>query len=228
MFKELVTRLAKDAEAGGVVPRKEFRVRSPQRPVETKPDVRTSSSEVERQPGYKTPEPGGSIPPPGVRKSSFGIANVGPGTNTQAPQAQQLSADASDSRGSDTTALPPVSPPIEPVPAPEAVPAPASTLAEAISGPLRVQFADLPRAELSYIYEAGAVEMTEAESQIVPEDEPSISISESTEETPEDEALPYEDRKRHEVRSPKPEGEDTEFEAQPDSRQPPLFQGGKD
>ena len=28
MFKELVTRLAKDAEAGGVVPRKEFRVRS--------------------------------------------------------------------------------------------------------------------------------------------------------------------------------------------------------
>ena len=121
-----------------------------------------------------------------------------------------------------------MSPPIEPVPAPEAVPAPASTLAEAISGPLRVQFADPPRAELSYIYEAGAVEMTEAESQVVPEDEPSISISESTEEAPEDEALPYEDRKRHEVRSPKPEGEDTEFEAQPDSRQPPLFQGGKD
>ncbi len=48
--------------------------------------------------------------------------------------------------------------------------------------------------ELTYIFEVDAVEMPAGESQLVPEDEPTIFISASTEEHLEDEALPYETR----------------------------------
>ncbi len=48
--------------------------------------------------------------------------------------------------------------------------------------------------ELTYIFEVDAVEMPGGESQLVPEDEPTISVSESTAEELEEEALPYETR----------------------------------
>ena len=48
--------------------------------------------------------------------------------------------------------------------------------------------------ELTYVYEVDAVEMPELDSQVVPEDEPSISISAGMAETLDDEVLPFEAR----------------------------------
>jgi len=79
------------------------------------------------------------------------------------------------------------------------------------------------------------------ESQVVPEDEPSISISASTLEAVDDDALPYEARKKEsEVRSPKSGVESTPSQvqspgsevqgagAQPSPKQPRLFNGSDD
>jgi len=48
--------------------------------------------------------------------------------------------------------------------------------------------------ELTYVFEVDAVEMLGTESQVVPEDEPVISLSASTAETEDDDVLPYEVR----------------------------------
>lgn len=65
------------------------------------------------------------------------------------------------------------------------VPFPVSRIPSPVSrGPL----------ELSYVYEVDAMETPEVESQVVPEDEPSISISVSRVESLEDQVLPFEAR----------------------------------
>jgi len=98
--------------------------------------------------------------------------------------------------------------------------------------------------ELSYVYEVDATETPELESQVVPEDEPSISISMSNVETLDDQELPFEARPvrgKSEVRGPKSEVENTRTQAQaPKSdvqvsrriarraaEQPKLFNGGQ-
>jgi UDP-N-acetylmuramoylalanine--D-glutamate ligase len=63
------------------------------------------------------------------------------------------------------------------------------------------------RPEWHYIYEVDAVETAFLEPQIVPEDEPSISISAATLYTPDDQILPFEVRARSDVRSPKSESQ---------------------
>jgi hypothetical protein len=90
--------------------------------------------------------------------------------------------------------------------------------------------------ELTYVYEVDAVEMPGLESQVVPEDEPAVSISASPAETLDDDALPFEARKeKSEVRGPKSEvpgnsgvrSPDSGVEGMPEakrkSRQPKLF-----
>jgi hypothetical protein len=66
------------------------------------------------------------------------------------------------------------------------------------------------RVELSYVYEVAAVELPGMESQVVPEDEPTILVSAETEDTLDDEVMPFETRPsgkgKSEVRSPKSEG----------------------
>jgi len=97
---------------------------------------------------------------------------------------------------------------------------------------------------LSYVYEVDATETPELESQVVPEDEPSISISMSNVETLDDQELPFEARPvrgKSEVRGPKSEVENTQTQARaPKSdvqvtrrsarraaEQPKLFNGGQ-
>jgi len=83
--------------------------------------------------------------------------------------------------------------------------------------------------ELSYVYEVDAIEMPGMESQVVPEDEPSISISASMADVLDDEALPFEARPAVErgskVRSPKSEVQGAGPGAQPSPKQPRLFNG---
>jgi hypothetical protein len=50
------------------------------------------------------------------------------------------------------------------------------------------------RLELTYVYEVDAIEMPGTESQVLPEDEPVISISAGTVEVLDDEVLPFEAR----------------------------------
>ena len=47
---------------------------------------------------------------------------------------------------------------------------------------------------MTYVFEVDAVEMPELESQVVPEDEPTVSISASMAEALDDEVLPFEAR----------------------------------
>ena len=71
--------------------------------------------------------------------------------------------------------------------------------------------------ELSYVYEVDAAETPESESQVVPEDEPSISISASSVEALDDQVLPFEMRTakgKSEVRGPTSETEKTQTQAQ--------------
>jgi UDP-N-acetylmuramoylalanine--D-glutamate ligase len=66
------------------------------------------------------------------------------------------------------------------------------------------------RVELSYVYEVDAVDLPGMESQVVPEDEPTISISAGSAEVLDDEVMPFEARppvKESGVRSPKSEVE---------------------
>jgi UDP-N-acetylmuramoylalanine--D-glutamate ligase len=84
------------------------------------------------------------------------------------------------------------------------------------------------RVPLIYVYEVDAVEMPGMESQVVPEDEPVISLSASMAETLDDEALPYEVRPaagKHEVRSPESDVQGPGSGAQPSPKQPRLFKG---
>jgi hypothetical protein len=78
--------------------------------------------------------------------------------------------------------------------------------------------------ELSYVYEVDAEDMPEVESQVLPEDEPVISVSASTAEVPDDEALPFESRKagegESEVPSPKSETQGAGPGAQPSPKDP--------
>jgi len=78
--------------------------------------------------------------------------------------------------------------------------------------------------ELSYVYEVDAVEVPEPESQVAPEDEPAVSISEGMAEVFDDDALPFEARPKgkSEVRGPKSEvGEAKSETLGPDSDPPP-------
>jgi len=85
--------------------------------------------------------------------------------------------------------------------------------------------------ELSYVYEVDSVDMPEVESQVLPEDEPVISVSASAAEAPDDEVLPFESRKagegESEVPSPKSETQGAGSGAQP-SPQDPQPVDGKD
>jgi UDP-N-acetylmuramoylalanine--D-glutamate ligase len=78
--------------------------------------------------------------------------------------------------------------------------------------------------ELTYVYEVDAVEMPGMESQVVPEDEPSIAISTSPVEVDDDEILPYEARKKDsEFRIPNSEAQSTKSEIrgpESDARRP--------
>ena len=78
--------------------------------------------------------------------------------------------------------------------------------------------------ELSYVFEVDAVEMPGLESQVVPEDEPAISISAGAAEVLDDDVLPYEARKEKSgVRSPKSEVQSTQSEVRgPKSEAPPV------
>jgi len=72
--------------------------------------------------------------------------------------------------------------------------------------------------ELNYVYEVDAVDLPGMESQVVPEDEPTISISSGSAEVLDDEVMPFEARppeKESGVRSPK-----SEVEAKPGGRRP--------
>ena len=93
-------------------------------------------------------------------------------------------ASTAESRGANPE--PRVTSPLSGVPSPELrVPSPVSHLPSPVSrGPL----------ELSYVYEVDAMETPEMESQVVPEDEPSISISVGKIEAIEDQVLPFESR----------------------------------
>ena len=72
------------------------------------------------------------------------------------------------------------------------------------------------RVELNYVYEVGAVELPGMDSQVVPDDEPTILISATTEDGLDDEVMPFESRPakgkselqktQPEVRGPKSEG----------------------
>jgi hypothetical protein len=72
------------------------------------------------------------------------------------------------------------------------------------------------RVELNYVYEVGAVELPGMDSQVVPDDEPTILISATTEDGLDDEVMPFESRSakgkselqktQPEVRGPKSEG----------------------
>jgi UDP-N-acetylmuramoylalanine--D-glutamate ligase len=103
----------------------------------------------------------------------------------------------------------------------------ASALAGASPGPTKYSAAP-HHIELTYVYEVDAEETPGMESQIVPEDEPSIVISASAAETLEDDALPYEARsaaaRESEVRGPKSEDQGGP-EAQATPKQPRLFNG---
>jgi UDP-N-acetylmuramoylalanine--D-glutamate ligase len=83
--------------------------------------------------------------------------------------------------------------------------------------------------ELSYVYEVDAEDMPEVESQVLPEDEPVISVSASTAEVPDDEALPFESRKagegESEVPSPKSETQGAGPGAQPSPKDPRPVDG---
>jgi UDP-N-acetylmuramoylalanine--D-glutamate ligase len=93
-------------------------------------------------------------------------------------------ASTAESRGANPE--PRVTSPVSGIPSPELrVPSPVSHLPSPLSrGPL----------ELSYVYEVDAIETPEVESQVVPEDEPSISISVGKIEAIEDQVLPFESR----------------------------------
>ncbi len=82
---------------------------------------------------------------------------------------------------------PPVSTPPETEPTDEGEAAGASAAESSDKGNARPL-------ELTYIFEVDAVELPGGESQLVPEDEPTISVSEGTAEELEEEALPYETR----------------------------------
>jgi hypothetical protein len=99
---------------------------------------------------------------------------------------------------------------------------------------------------LTYVYEVDAVDMPELESQVLPDDEPVVSVSANPEEILDDEVLPFEARPEkgesvvkgeYEVRSPEPEvkgksevkGESEapspESGAESAPKQPKLFNG---
>ncbi len=88
--------------------------------------------------------------------------------------------------------------------------------------------------ELTYVFEVDAVEMPGTESQVVPEDEPAISISASTAENYDDEVLPFEVRRAARsdsgFRIPDSgvqgaKSESAETGGQPTPQQPKLFKG---
>jgi len=83
--------------------------------------------------------------------------------------------------------------------------------------------------ELSYVYEVDAEDMPEVESQVLPEDEPVISVSASAAEVPDDEVLPFESRKAGEGESvvpiPKSETEGAGSGAQPSPKDPRPVDG---
>jgi hypothetical protein len=98
------------------------------------------------------------------------------------------------------------------------------------------------RVELNYVYEVGAVELPGMDSQIVPDDEPTILISPTTEDGLDDEVMPFESRPtkgRPEVRGPKSEAQKAKSGVrssgsdlratgptdQPAPKQPKLFNG---
>ena len=131
-------------------------------------------------------------PESGIRDSSFApIVN---------PEPPTLSAE------SVTPAREPEAPSLEaPAPSPESVvpspesriPYPESRVPYPVSRvPYPVsRIPSLPhRLELTYVYEVDAIEMPGTESQVLPEDEPVISISASTVEALDDEVLPFEAR----------------------------------
>jgi hypothetical protein len=88
--------------------------------------------------------------------------------------------------------------------------------------------------ELSYVYEVNAVEMTDIESQVLPEDESAISISAASLDTLDDEVMPFEARKgKSDVQRPEPGGQNANSDAKSNaiksnSQQPRMFQGSDD
>ncbi|MFZ0962383.1 MAG: UDP-N-acetylmuramoyl-L-alanine--D-glutamate ligase [Terriglobia bacterium] len=122
-----------------------------------------------------------------------------------------------------------------PVPSPESrAPSPVSHIP---SSPSRVPAPEPPapspsrHMELKYVYEVDAVETPASESQVVPEDEPAISISASTVEALDDEAMPFESRPGKEesgVLSPKSEVQAAGPNPQHPAKQPKLFKSSEE
>jgi hypothetical protein len=110
-------------------------------------------------------------------------------------------------------------------PEPE-IPSPLSLTPYPLSRPPCPETSRIP---LTYVYEVDAEESPGTESQVVPEDEPVISISASAAEALADDALPFEARpaattETSEVRGPKSEAQSGP-ESQPTPEQPRLFDG---
>ena len=193
LFKELVKRLAKDVAAGSVVQTPESEVQSPESGVRNlKAGVRSSESGV----------PG---PASGIGQLESAVSRVesqGPEVRSQEkelpPGPQQGCAEGAGVGSKQTIDI-------------------SESRVEAhLSGGAS------HRLELSYVYEVDAVETSAMESQVVPEDEPSISISASVAETLDDETLPFEARPAGERES----GERSAGPgAQPPAQQPRLFNG---
>jgi UDP-N-acetylmuramoylalanine--D-glutamate ligase len=120
--------------------------------------------------------------------------------------------------------------PVSRVPSPEP---PVTSPAPEVLSPVSRIPSPVSRIELSYVYEVDAVELPAMESQVVPDDEPVISLAASTVETLGDEALPYEMREEESgVRSPVSEVQTVKSDdrgaassAQPAREQSRLFDG---
>jgi UDP-N-acetylmuramoylalanine--D-glutamate ligase len=221
VFKDLVKQLAKDVSEGRVVriPNSEFRIpESEVRSLESgignlesgvsktgspEPEVRSPESEV-RSPEPTTPGPKSEVrsPKSEVESTQSEARNLESGIGNLESGIRNSESGISEPIPTKSANLEPVSPSPEPrvVPSPELsrVPSPEPR-------------APLPESHvpLTYVYEVDAVDMPELESQVLPDDEPVVSVSANPEEILDDEVLPFEARpaaeKESEVQSPKSE-----------------------
>jgi UDP-N-acetylmuramoylalanine--D-glutamate ligase len=184
VFKQLVNRLAKqvetgtfrDAEAGGHrAPRT-----TPSQPTALKPEPAIPRPAVRITFAEPTASPPRILSPePRVTSHDSLVPSPESPTPTPEPRVPSPGSRITGLESQVTSAESPIPSPESPTPNPEP---------RATSPASRV-------VDLTYVYEVDAAETPEPESQVVFEQEPSISISATSLEAPDDEVLPFETRK---------------------------------